>query len=545
TYPWGAEDTELREWYRTLATLRRDHEALRTGDLRFLLADDEGGTLAFGRQTDGEAAITALNLTNAPATVPLDVADWLPDGAVLTDAIGGASVEVADGAISVDLPARGAAVLLTAAGTDLAGPDAPGGLAADATTGRVTLHWEAAADATAYTVWRSLLAGGGYGVVGTVSGTTFEDATVRNGSSYHYVVTAVDAAGNASPRSREAIALPEVTVADARLDMPARVEQPLSAVGPGTELGVLVRADGSSAAGATIGIGVDIGFGPATGDPGSVDGGWRWTPARYAADADGMDRFVGSVRPEAAGEWAMAARITTDGGATWQLADRSGIGWDPAGAGTVVAIQGPDTTAPPPPGQLVVTTVSDSAITLGWQPVAADDLYRYLVIRSAAGGGEGVAIGTPTEATFTDDSVAGGQAYVYEVVAQDTSFNSSATARVTAAAETREVAVTFTVTVPDSTPSADTIFIAGDFQGWDPGATPMTRVDATHWTITVPFTEGAPPQYKYTRGSWDAVEKDAGCAEIENRTFVVTFGTDGTQGLDDAVAKWRDVDTCG
>jgi 1,4-alpha-glucan branching enzyme len=156
-----------------------------------------------------------------------------------------------------------------------------------------------------------------------------------------------------------------------------------------------------------------------------------------------------------------------------------------------------------------------------------------------------VAVGAPTEPTFTDDSVAGGQAYIYEVVAQDTSFNSSAAARVTAAAETREVAVTFTVSVPDGTPASDTVFIAGDFQDWDPGATPMTRVDATHWTITLPFTEGAPPQYKYTRGSWDAVEKDGGCAEIDNRTFEVTFGTDGTQAIDDTVAKWRDVDACG
>ena len=69
-----------------------------------------------------------------------------------------------------------------------------------------------------------------------------------------------------------------------------------------------------------------------------------------------------------------------------------------------------------------------------------------------------------------------------------------------AAAEAREVDVTFTVTVPPNTPADDTVYIAGDFQGWDPGGTPMDRVDAATWSITLPFTEGEPPQYKYTAG---------------------------------------------
>jgi pullulanase len=128
----------------------------------------------------------------------------------------------------------------------------------------------------------------------------------------------------------------------------------------------------------------------------------------------------------------------------------------------------------------------------------------------------------------------------------DTSFNRSAASPETATqAETRAIAVTFTVALPESTPATDTIFIAGDFQGWDPAGTPMTKVDDRTWTITVPFTEGDAPQYKYTRGSWEAVEKDAGCGEIPNRTVPVTFGDDGTQLVTDTVEKWRDVDQCG
>ena len=91
-------------------------------------------------------------------------------------------------------------------------------------------------------------------------------------------------------------------------------------------------------------------------------------------------------------------------------------------------------------------------------------------------------------------------------------------------AKKRIVQVTFQVTVPADTPPTDTLYIAGDFQGWAPGQTPMTRVDASTWTITLPFEDGTSIQYKYTRGSWDAVEKDAGCGEIPNRTLTADFG---------------------
>jgi hypothetical protein len=73
----------------------------------------------------------------------------------------------------------------------------------------------------------------------------------------------------------------------------------------------------------------------------------------------------------------------------------------------------------------------------------------------------------------------------------------------------------------------------------------MTRVDDHTWTITIAFDDAAQPQYKFTRGSWEAVEKDAGCGEIPNRTITVDFGAGGTQTVADTVAKWRDVDHCG
>ena len=274
----------------------------------------------------------------------------------------------------------------------------------------------------------------------------------------------------------------------------------------------------------------------------------------FEADADGADRLVGAVRPEESGTFNVVLRVSTNDGRDWEYADRGGIvtiddtpwGYRPDLAVTLATTPAADTEAPPAPSAPTVATVAGSSLTLAWDAVTAADLYRYEVRRGTAPGGPFEEIGASVEPRFTDDTIAAGATYVYVVLAVDTSFNRSAPSPETSTqAETRDIAVTFTVTVPPNTPPGDTIHIAGDFQGWDPAGTPMTKVDDVTWAITLPFTEGDAPQYKYTRGSWEAVEKDAGCGEIPNRTVPVTFGEDSTQVVEDTVEKWRDVDQCG
>jgi glycosidase len=552
-YPWDAVDTELRDWYRTLGQLRLGRPSLRTGGLEFVHADNAAATLAYLRRSDEEASLVVLNLAAEVRTVPVDVTGRLPDGAVLTDALSETSLVVGDDPLSVTLPPRGVAVLVTAPGTDLAPPDAPAGLTATAATGLVDLAWQPVTGAVAYDVWRSILPGGGYELVGSATGTAFVDDTVRNGTRVHYVVTALDAAGNASPRSAEAVALPRLTIADARLEGPADVSQPLSAVDAGTPIHALVRVDDdTAAAGPTVGIRAQLGVGAARGEVPADD--YAWSDMTFAGDVDGADRLAGSVRPEELGSYNIVLRVSTDDGATWSYADRGGIvttgdvpwGYRPGEAVTLAAVAPADTDPPPAPAAPRIATVAASSLTLTWDPVTAPDLYRYEVLRGTTAGGPYASIGTAQEPSFTDDTVSTGDAYVYVVTAVDTSFNRSPySSEIAAAAETRAVAVTFVVTVPPNTPAADTLYIAGDFQGWDPGATPMTRVDDQTWSITLPFTEGDAPLYKFTRGSWEAVEKDAACGEIPNRTISVTYGTEGAQEAPGTVETWRDVNQCG
>ena len=75
----------------------------------------------------------------------------------------------------------------------------------------------------------------------------------------------------------------------------------------------------------------------------------------------------------------------------------------------------------------------------------------------------------------------------------------------------------------------------------------MEQLDPTHWSITLDLPEGANVEFKFVRGTWDAVEKGTECEEIANRRLKVEVGEDeDALTVDDlVVAKWRDLDACG
>ncbi len=109
--------------------------------------------------------------------------------------------------------------------------------------------------------------------------------------------------------------------------------------------------------------------------------------------------------------------------------------------------------------------------------------------------------------------------------------------------------ITFAVQVPGSTPAADKIYLAGNFNFWDPGPSQngsdgqnhdllMQKVSANTWQIALPFAAGIPLQYKYTRGSWSQVEKGPAGEELNNRQYTVPIGS---AQKNDVVAKWADI----
>lgn len=99
------------------------------------------------------------------------------------------------------------------------------------------------------------------------------------------------------------------------------------------------------------------------------------------------------------------------------------------------------------------------------------------------------------------------------------------------------VEVSFDVMLPAVTPMGGTICIAGDFQKWKAGATPLTRDSPTHAHGVIRVPEGGRFEFKFTRGSWAAGEKALDGSELPNRTATATAGTT----IAATVANWADL----
>jgi len=564
TFPWpdrgGAPDTSLYGHYQALANLRKANPVLVDGDFRVLLADDASGVVAYGRKTPSQAAVVLVNRSDAAANATVSVAGYLPDGITLQPALvvgsAGGAVTVGNGQVAGSIGAKSAVVLI-ANNVDLAPTDAPAGLTVTAEgSGEVGLSWNGVGGATGYNVYRSPLSGGGYIKVATTGGTTLTDSGLRNGQTYYYVVRALDGAGNESGSSNEVSVLPHYTIGWANLQWPPTLDHIISAVNRTDNIYGQVWIDGvTNQPGATPTLRAQLGYGPDGSDPAA--GGWIWVDAAFHKDDGNNDEFVASLLPETTGTFDYAYRYTTTSGREWLYADLDGTGsgYSPAQAGDLIVESTGDTSAPAAPGNLRVTAASPAGVNLAWDAVINDpSMYGYEVLRSSTAGGPYAAIATVTETTYDDANVESGATYYYVVRALDYSFNRSGnSAEVSATAQLRTVTLNFNVTVPAGTDGTGRgVYIAGfldrlngGLPQWNPGGVVLTRVDATHWTITLTGTEATQIEYKYALGSWDYVEKDGACGEIANRQLTLSYGANGTQVVNDTIDNWRNVAPCG
>ena len=568
TYPWpdlgGKPDTALLRHYGSLAWIRQLDRALTSGDMRVLLADDAAETLAYGRATDSQAAVVALNRSTQPRTVTIPVAGYLPEGTKLRAIYGvenptTGSFTVSGGKLTATLaPLSG--LLLATGLVDLKPTAAPASMAVTSEgSGTVSLSWAAVGGAAGYNLYRSPVRGGGWVKLNAapLTGTTYSDSGLRNARNYYYVATALDNVGNESARSNEVQALPHDAIGWANVQYPPTITHTISITNRTPDVYGQVFIDGvTNAAGATAGLTAQLGYGPDGSDP-AAGAGWNWIDASFNTDAGNNDEFKASLLPEQIGTFDYAYRYSTTHGRDWVYADLDGIGngYTPAQAGALAVVSSGDTSAPATPGGLHVVSASPAGIALAWNAVAGDaTLYGYEVLRADIANGPYTKIALVTAADYTDTAVAQSASYSYTVRAVDGSFNRSASsAAVTAAAELRTVTLQFSVTVPATTDATGkTMTIAGfldrldgGLPQWDPAGVKLTRIDATHWTVTLTGKESTQIEYKYALGTWDYGEKDGACGEIGNRQLTLAYGTNGVQQVNDTVANWRNVAPCG
>ena len=107
------------------------------------------------------------------------------------------------------------------------------------------------------------------------------------------------------------------------------------------------------------------------------------------------------------------------------------------------------------------------------------------------------------------------------------------------AAPARDAMVTFEVLVPDDTPSDAKVYISGNIPSlgpWDPGKVELGNIGEHKYAITLLLSPGTDLRYKFTRGSWETVEKGRRFEEIADRSLLVA----GDETVVIRVENWRD-----
>lgn len=144
-----------------------------------------------------------------------------------------------------------------------AAPVAPTNVVATAGSSKITLTWPKVSGAKSYILYRSTTAGGGYTLLGTPTAPKGVDSHPYGGTTYYYVVSAVNPSGE-SPKSVPAsAATPAPTAAPAApgsvtaaLGVPGKVHLSWPAV-PGADSYIIYRSTASGSGWKLIGTPID------------------------------------------------------------------------------------------------------------------------------------------------------------------------------------------------------------------------------------------------------------------------------------------------
>ncbi|MFS1512083.1 glycoside hydrolase family 9 protein [Chengkuizengella sp. SCS-71B] len=264
-------------------------------------------------------------------------------------------------------------------------PGSPTGLTASAGDGQVDLSWSSVSGADSYNVKRSTSAGGTYTTVATgVTSTNYTNAGLTNGTTYYYVVSAQNTAGE-SADSTEASATPQSSVTI-----------------PGSPTGLTASAGN-----------------------GQVDLSW--------SSVSGADSYNVKRSTSAGGTYTtVATGITstnytnaglTNGTTYYYVVSAQNTAGESANSTEASATPQSSVTIPGSPTGLTASA-GDGQVDLSWSGVSGADSYN--VKRSTSAGGTYTTVATGiTSINFTNAGLTNGTTYYYVVSAQNTAGESA------------------------------------------------------------------------------------------------------------------------
>jgi fibronectin type 3 domain-containing protein len=252
-------------------------------------------------------------------------------------------------------------------------PAAPAGLAAAGGTGQITISWPVAPTATSYNLLRSTTSGSGYlassGSTG-LTGTSFVNTGLPAGTTYYYVLEAVNAAGTSARSAQAQATTAAAAPAGLTWSSPSTTQIVVSwaAVAGATSYN-LKRSAASGGPYATIAAGITA---PATG----------YTDGALGA---GTSYYYVASAVNAAGESANSTQIAA-------------------------------MTRPAAP-TLYAPTAGNGSLALSWSAVAGAASYN--LKRSTTSGGPYTVVAAVTTTSYTNTGLTNGVIYYYVVAAVD------------------------------------------------------------------------------------------------------------------------------
>ena len=237
-----------------------------------VIAGDSYGfeVTAFRTDLEGEAFVFSYSLDNASFTDMVTIDKLADDDTPQVyqfqeDVAGTVYVRVQDtdrtrGTVQLDaLSVDSMSIVTATGGGDVFPPAAPTGLTATGNDGSVSLDWadNGEGDLAGYRVHRSETSGGPYAEItlALAVDSDYVDNGVVNGTTYYYVVTAVDDSDNESAQSNEDSAMPQPVGQQTSVHVQSIVTSTVNA-GQGNKHGravvVIVDNNGDAVAGATV-----------------------------------------------------------------------------------------------------------------------------------------------------------------------------------------------------------------------------------------------------------------------------------------------------